>query len=469
MKRSVGCARRVRRRGAHGSGARRERRPAGRERVQPPGGAAHRGRPGGGQHGRGKRLREPGPAGHVTIIANYYLFQDPAGGPNYFRFDPTVRYELATTATRSRMYRFRFSTTVGNGKHVPLQHRPGHVAERPGPERQADVHGHAGDIVRLRRARASARPFASRRRTSGRGRTRSTTRCRPMTSVGAEGVHGPTGRPVLRRPGLDLRPRRAAPVQRGTPDPAREAGRRGRRSQLQRVLDRAPGAQDRPRSCAHGGRDEIGVYASASRQAVRVLERRRHGGHLGRLVQVSRSGTCSSTRWSSQSARATGGTPPIRPTTRSSWGGCTRARSSPASSTCCTRAARHADRGRNDLVAVLLTGVPWLNFTGDTKADLRGAEHRHRAGEEALDPLGALAGDLQGFPNGRRLADDVTDIEIRATACGYGQILAGALGLCNFTPNDTLADGVDKNRGNFPSTFPYVAPPNQGYEHTGHR
>ena len=84
-------------------------------------------------------------------------------------------------------------------------------------------------------------------------------------------------------------------------------------------------------------------------------------------------------------------------------------------------------------------------------------------------PLGALAGDLQGFPNGRRLADDVTDIEIRAVACGYGQILAGALGLCNFTPNDTLADGVDKNRGNFLSTFPYVAPPNQGYEHTGHR
>ena len=56
-----------------------------------------------------------------------------------------------------------------------------------------------------------------------------------------------------------------------------------------------------------------------------------------------------------------------------------------------------------------------------------------------------------------------------AVACGYGQILAGALGLCNFTPNDTLADGVDKNRGNFLSTFPYVAPPNQGYEHTGHR
>ena len=80
-----------------------------------------------------------------------------------------------------------------------------------------------------------------------------------------------------------------------------------------------------------------------------------------------------------------------------------------------------------------------------------------------------LAGDFQGFPNGRRLADDVTDIEIRAVACGYGPILAGALGLCNFTPNNTLNDGVDKNKGNFLATFPYVDVPNQGYDHTGHK
>ena len=55
----------------------------------------------------------------VTIIANYYPFQDPAGGPNYFRFDPTVRYELKVDsdgdAVEDVTYRFRFSTTVGNG------------------------------------------------------------------------------------------------------------------------------------------------------------------------------------------------------------------------------------------------------------------------------------------------------------------------------------------------------------------
>ena len=30
----------------------------------------------------------------VTIIANYIPFEDPAGGPNYYRFDPSVKYEL---------------------------------------------------------------------------------------------------------------------------------------------------------------------------------------------------------------------------------------------------------------------------------------------------------------------------------------------------------------------------------------
>jgi hypothetical protein len=123
--------------------------------------------------------------------------------------------------------------------------------------------------------------------------------------------------------------------------------------------------------------------------------------------------------------------------------------------------------GRDDLVAVLLTGVPTLNFTGNTKADLL---RLNTAIPPAAtpNPLGALAGDFQGFPNGRRLVDDVTDIEVRAVACGYGPILAGALGLCNLSPNNIVGDGVDANENTFLSSFPYVAPPNQGYDHTGH-
>jgi len=127
---------------------------------------------------------------------------------------------------------------------------------------------------------------------------------------------------------------------------------------------------------------------------------------------------------------------------------------------------------RQDLVAVLLTGVPGLNFTGQTKADLL----RLNTGVPVTvspNRLGALGGDFQGFPNGRRLADDVTDIELRAVVCGYGDVLGAAppagLGLCNFGPNNAIDDDVDANEYPFLNRFPYVAAPNSGYDHTGHK
>ena len=87
-----------------------------------------------------------------------------------------------------------------------------------------------------------------------------------------------------------------------------------------------------------------------------------------------------------------------------------------------------------DLVAVLLTGVPGLNFTGGKKADLL----RLNTGIPPTNPvgqgnrLGVLAGDFAGFPNGRRLEDDVTDIDLRAFACGYGAVagIVESFGFC---------------------------------------
>jgi hypothetical protein len=65
--------------------------------------------------------------------------------------------------------------------------------------------------------------------------------------------------------------------------------------------------------------------------------------------------------------------------------------------------------------------------------------------------LGVLGGDLQGFPNGRRLIDDVIDIEVQAVA---GAAQAGKL-------VDALAagDAVDANDVAFLDEFPYVALP----------
>jgi hypothetical protein len=134
-----------------------------------------------------------------------------------------------------------------------------------------------------------------------------------------------------------------------------------------------------------------------------------------------------------------------------------------------------ATTGRTDLTTILLTGVPGLNFTGPTESDLlrlntaikpgaQGACPGGSASNAAPNRLGVLAADLCGFPNGRRLGDDVIDIELRAIAQGYGTFLNGAFGLPNLTPNNMVGDGVDGNDVPFSNTFPYVADPHQGYQ-----
>ncbi len=74
--------------------------------------------------------------------------------------------------------------------------------------------------------------------------------------------------------------------------------------------------------------------------------------------------------------------------------------------------------------------------------------------------LGVVGGDLQGFPNGRRLADDVVDIELL--------VLEGVTDINN-VPQDRIdagvlalagGDAVDANNKEFSETFPYLALPN---------
>ena len=64
--------------------------------------------------------------------------------------------------------------------------------------------------------------------------------------------------------------------------------------------------------------------------------------------------------------------------------------------------------------------------------------------------LGLLGGDPAGFPNGRRLFDDVVDISLRAVA----GVLNPAF---NISPNNRLGDGVNVNDAPYRTTFPYVA------------
>jgi hypothetical protein len=69
---------------------------------------------------------------------------------------------------------------------------------------------------------------------------------------------------------------------------------------------------------------------------------------------------------------------------------------------------------------------------------------------DKLSRLGVIGGDLNGFPNGRRLSDDVLDIELK--------VLEGAL---TGAKTDVFTDKVDANDVPFLNTFPYVAQPHQ--------
>ena len=112
---------------------------------------------------------------------------------------------------------------------------------------------------------------------------------------------------------------------------------------------------------------------------------------------------------------------------------------------------------RNDLVSVFLTGVKGLNMP---KGKITPSEQLrlNMSTPVTANPnrLGVIGGDVQGFPNGRRLADDVIDIALQVVE---GELVGN--------PND-LGDGVDTNDVAFSDKFPYLALPVSGSEADPH-
>ncbi|XVU25882.1 DUF4331 domain-containing protein [Actinoplanes sp. CA-054009] len=123
---------------------------------------------------------------------------------------------------------------------------------------------------------------------------------------------------------------------------------------------------------------------------------------------------------------------------------------------------------RNDLVEVFLTGV--CKACGPVAVDLNSQRLNKDVDPATFVPseqlrlnmsippsaspnrLGVLGGDNAGFPNGRRLADDVTDVTIR--------VAEGVLLPNHPAAVDGLGDAVDANALPFRATFPYVATSN---------
>jgi Domain of unknown function (DUF4331) len=370
----------------------------------------------------------------ATLVANWIPGEDPAAGPNYYTFSPTARYDIYVDKNGDGKpdltYRFRFKNqpsqlflgntqqtytvtkTVGNRESVVgdgLLTPPDNIGPRSTPNYDAVA---AKGIHQLS---DGTTVFAGQRDDAF------------FADVGAI---------------FDL-----VAIREGT------GANGGGRDFLGGYGVHAIALQIPKSQLDNGTNHTIGVWAATDRQKVTVAG----GKAKGSWVQVSRLGdplinevvipTNQKDYWNSQ--------PPSKDAQFEKY------YENPILATVLQKLypqfGPFKDTGRDDLVMVLGTGLktPALNYTGPTFADeLRLNLSISPTPAAKLNRLGVIGGDLAGYPNGRRLEDDVIDISER--------VVGGAL-IGHSLP---LGDGVDANDvPNLPA-FPYEAAPFSGFDNT---
>ena len=417
-------------------------------------------------------FRSPDDPTKVTIIANYIPLEQPAGGPNFPAFDDTVLYEIHIDsdgdAKDNVTYQFRFRTDTRNPDTFlyntgPITSLADLDWNRPQfydvTVRRHDMpgQGHEDLGLNLPTPPDNIGP-------------RSTPN---YDTLAAAAIHTLPGNVKVFAGQRDdpfyvdlgsifdlagLRPFNSLHLIPLAPDVGHDgvANFNTHTIAIQVPIDQV----------TKPGKPTIGIYASASRQQVRHLRKDGSADHNGPWVQVSRLGQplinevvipiAMKDQWNREDPADDAqfesfyASPEVTKLENLLYAALDDANTT----------------NRSDLVAILLTGVPSLNFTGNKRADLLrlNTSIAPSAAVGAGNRLAVIAGDFAGYPNGRRLEDDIVDIDLRAFAEGYGPILNAALGLPNRTPNNLLGDGVDANEKPFLTTFPYLASPHQGYE-----
>ena len=424
----------------------------------------------------------------VTIIANYIPLQGPAGGPNFYSFGDDVLYEIhisnSGTAGSDIIYQFRFTTQIQN---------PNTFLYNTGP------------ITSLTDSTFNKRQvYTVSEVKGGRASTLGSDLATPPCNIGP---HSTPSYPALAQAAihtlgggmkvfagqradefyvdlgavfdlLDLRPFQnliAIDPMPATPgiDTLQGLNVHTIAIQVPKSALTKDGSDPTDPSSATS---VIGVYASASRQQARMYDHQ--AGQIvnsGTFVQVSRLGNPLFNEvlvplgkkdfWNSQ--------PPASDSQFAA--GVEHPEVAALLPTLYPGAFPHLaalsakGTARADLAAVLLTGLPsgivpgFQNNTGTTQADLLRLNMAIPP-TAAPNNLGLLGSDAAGFPNGRRVMDDVVTIELRALA-GVTYALVDK----SYTP-DAAATKVTQGvtNTNIPplASFPYLGTPNSGFDVT---
>jgi len=432
--------------------------------------------------------RDAGDPTKLNIVATYIGLELPQGGPNWAKFGDDVLYEIHIDNTgdveEDITYQFRFRTTVGDGN--TFLYNLGQIGTGPGYANQ-----NVKQVYSVQRIDATGPHMLA------------TDVVRPPVNVGVRSTPNYEARyanaAIKNLPGggkvfagqredpfyvdlgsvfdlLGLRPFNAAHV---IPRPAAPgvdglAGYNVHTIALQLPIT-AIGKNGNVPTTADSKDSFVGIYASAARQRVKVLsvvgDQPRNA---GRFIQVSRLGIPLVNEvliplkdkdvWNAvdpaDDAQFFGSILDPEPARRIPV-------LYPGVTTPPGGFEANGTPKRGDIVAVLTGQAAGLSAANALPpADLLRVNLAVApvAGTPA-NRLAVLQGDGGGFPNGRRLTDDVVDIELRLLAGGTPFTPA-----FNNSPNKDLSDGVDADDATTLAAFPYVPAPFDGYtqEAPGH-
>jgi hypothetical protein len=425
-------------------------------------------------------FRSPDAPSTVTIVSNWIPLQQPAGGPNFYKFDDSVLYTINVDTTgdgdEELRYEFKFRTAIQNPN--TFLYNTGPITSLTDPDYNIRQ---SYDVTRVTRSLASER--RERREVIAKNVPVPPDNIGPRSTPNYDALAAAAIKPLMG----------GGQVFAGQRDDAffvdlgsvfDLAGLRPFNSLHLIPLPAAPGvdgvagynvhtiSMQLPISSFGASNGAIGVWAAAKRNKTRVIENDGVVKHNGPLRQVSRLGMPlvnevlialdDKDKWNSSDPSDDAEFDPyiLQP--------------EPAAleNLLYPALTDTETSNRQDLLAVFHTGVPGLNTLPDTThADMLRL-NMNIAPSAVENRLGVLRGDFAGFPNGRRLRDDVVDIELQALACAYGaaaDLVFSLTGNCdpavyNGSPNGLVGDGVDANDKPLLSSFPYQATPFQGYE-----